>query len=185
MSFRAFIAADIEPDDSLKDILGQLKRSGADLKIVRPELLHLTLKFLGETDEGLVDDIVSKMEGAVKETPAFSVRLVGMGAFPSMSNIRVLWVGMEEAGPLLDIARKLDDSLRDLGFERDRKGFKAHLTVARARSSVRMGAAQAVLKQNAAADFGTYPIRSIRLKKSVLSPQGPHYSDVREVPLSQ
>lgn len=184
MSFRAFIAVDIEPDESLKGILGQLRRSGADLKVVRPELLHLTLKFLGETEEGDVDDIASKMKDAVRGTPAFSVRLVGMGAFPSMSNIRVMWVGMEDADPLQDIALRLDDSMRELGFERDRKGFKAHLTVARARSSARMGGAQAILRQNATSDFGTYQVGSIRLKKSVLSPQGPHYSDVREVPLS-
>lgn len=184
MSFRGFVAADIEPDESLKDILAQLKRVGGDLKVVRPELLHVTLKFLGDTEEGLVDGIVSRMEDAVKEVHPFSIRLVGMGAFPSLSNIRVLWVGMEDAGPLAGIAQRLDDSMRDLGFERDSKGFKAHLTVARARSSSRMGAVQAILRQKAAADFGTYRIESIRLKRSVLGPGGPTYSDVREVALS-
>lgn len=185
MSFRAFIAAEIEANDSLKDILVQLKRSGADLKVVRPELLHVTLKFLGETDEGLVDEISARMARAVEGVPPFSVRLFGMGAFPSLSNIRVVWVGIEDSQPLADIAQRLDSSMKDLGFERDLKGFKAHLTIARARSPARMGAVQAMLREKAASDFGTYRFDAIRLKKSTLCPQGPTYETVREAPFGR
>ncbi len=183
MSFRAFIAAEIEADERLKDVLVQLRRSGADLKVVRPELLHVTLKFLGDTDEALVEDISSRMDRAVDGVPPFSVRLLGMGAFPSLSNIRVVWVGIEDHGPLAEIARRLDLSLKDLGFERDQKGLKAHLTIARARSPARIGAVQAMLREKAAADFGTYRFDAIRLKKSTLCPQGPTYQTVREARL--
>lgn len=185
MTFRAFIAAEIDANGDLRDILTRLRRSGADLKVVRPELLHVTLKFLGDTDEGLVDDIASRMERAVQDIGPFSVRMLGMGAFPSLSNIRVVWVGMEDHGVMAEIAHRLDSSLDDLGFERDRKGFKAHLTIARARSPAGMGAVQAALKEKAASDFGTYRFESIRLKKSTLSPQGPTYQTVREVPFGQ
>lgn len=181
MSFRAFISVDIEPDDRLRDILNELRRSGADLKVVKPELLHVTLKFLGDTEDDMVDQIVRRMEEAVKGLQPFSAQLVGMGAFPSLSNIRVVWVGMEGSGALTTIAQRLDDSLRELGFERDKKGFKPHLTVARARTAARMGAVQGILRERAASDFGAYSVGSIRLKKSVLCPQGPIYSDVREV----
>lgn len=183
MRFRAFIAADVEPQDALRDILTELRRSGADLKVVSPGLLHVTLKFLGDTDDGIVDQIAARIEAAVRDVEPFDVRLAGMGAFPSLSNIRVVWVGMEDAGVLAGIAQRLDESLGDLGFGRDQKGFKAHLTVARARSPARMGAVQDILRDRAASDFGTYRVGSIRLKKSVLSPSGPAYSDVREIPL--
>jgi 2'-5' RNA ligase len=163
--------------------LTDLRRSGAALKVVRPEILHVTLKFLGDTDEELVDQIFSSMEKAVQEVHPFTVRLVGMGAFPSLSNIRVVWVGMEDGGELSGIARKLDSSLSELGFQQDQKGFKPHLTIARARGSERMGAVQAVLRERAASDFGTYKIGSIRLKKSVLGPKGPTYSNLRETML--
>lgn len=183
MKFRAFVAADIEPDERLKDILAGLRRSGADLKVVRPELMHVTLKFLGDTEESVVDDIASRIGDAVRGTHPFDVKLVGMGAFPSLSNIRVVWVGMQDSGVLAQIAQRLDESLGELGFEPDKKGFKPHLTVARARGPSKMGAVQGMLKEKAASDFGTYRIGSIRLKKSVLGPQGPTYSDVREIPL--
>lgn len=184
MRFRAFVAADIKPDQRLIDILTDLRRSGADLKVVRPELLHMTLKFLGDTEEDLVDRITSKIEVAVRDVRPFEVRLVGMGAFPSLSNIKVVWVGMEDSGNLAQIAQRLDGSLGELGFEPDKRGFKPHLTVARAKGSSRMGAVQNILKEKAASDFGTYNVGSIRLKKSVLGFQGPTYSDVREVRLS-
>lgn len=185
MKFRAFVAAEIEANDDLKDLLTRLRRSGADLKVVRPELLHVTLKFLGDADEELVDEIASKMGDAVRGVAPFSVRLLGMGAFPSLSSIRVVWVGMEDPHILAEIAERLDMSLKDLGFERDQKGFKAHLTIARARSPARIGAVQAILRENAATDFGTYRFGSIQLKKSTLSPQGPTYQTVREAPLGQ
>lgn len=183
MRFRGFIAADIEPEDRLKEVLAELRRSGADLKVVRPELLHVTLKFLGDTDEGLVDEIASAVEDSVAGIGPFDVRLVGMGAFPSLSNIRVVWVGMEDSGKLSTIAQRLDESLGALGFKKDKRGFRPHLTVARARSSSRMGAVQAIIGERAASTLGTHRVGSIRLKKSVLGPHGPTYSDVREVHL--
>lgn len=180
MSFRAFISADIEPSAALVSILGGLASSRADLKIVRPELLHLTLKFLGETEEDAVDGISERMKRACEGIPPFTIWLKGMGAFPSLSNIRVVWVGIENGRPLQDIAAKLDESMKDFGFERDKHGFKPHLTVARARSGRNIANVQEILRGSAASDFGQYLVDRIRLKKSVLSPKGPTYSVVRE-----
>lgn len=184
MKFRAFIAADIEPNDALEGILTDLRRSGADLKVVRPEILHVTLKFLGDTEEELTDEIASRIADSVQGIPPFSVRLVGMGAFPSLSNIRVVWIGIEDSGILADLALRFDSSMNELGFERDQRGFKPHLTIARARNHTGMGAVQTILKERAATDFGTYNIGSIRLKKSVLGPKGPTYSEVRGIALT-
>lgn len=117
MKFRAFISADIAPNEKLVSLLRQLAMSRADLKVVRPELLHVTLKFMGDTEESMVDQIEELIKGCAKGVLPFTVRLRGMGAFPSMSNIRVVWVGMEDAQPLGQIANRLDDSLKALGFE--------------------------------------------------------------------
>ena len=180
MKFRAFIAADIVPGDALVTVLHDLARSRADLKVVKPELLHVTLKFLGDTEENLADELLARVENAAKNIEPFAIRLRGMGAFPSMSNIRVVWVGIEDGRLLGEIASRLDSSLVDLGFEKDRKGFVPHLTIARARSGRNMANVQEILRQNAASDYGEYSIDRILLKKSVLSPQGPSYSVVRE-----
>lgn len=183
MKFRAFIAADIVPQEALVSVLHDLARSRADLKVVKPQLLHLTLKFLGDTEDALVDEILTRIKTATEGVGPFTIRLRGMGAFPSMSNIRVVWVGIEDGRQLGEIAVKLDSSLNELGFERDRKGFVPHLTLARARSGKNMVEVMETLRQNAASDYGEYLIDRILLKKSVLSPQGPTYSVVRECAL--
>ncbi len=183
MRFRAFIAADIRPSEKLVGVLRELAQSRVDLKIVRPELLHVTLKFLGDTEEDMVDEISEKIRESTDGVNRFRIRLQGMGAFPSMSNIRVIWVGIEDGRPLGEIAQRLDAKLGSLGFERDKKGFVPHITLARTRSPKNIANVQDILRANAATDYGEYPVDSIFLKKSVLSPQGPRYSVVREQPL--
>lgn len=184
MKFRAFISTDIEPNERLISAIRELERARADLKIVKPDLLHLTLKFLGDTEESLVDEIAGRIASSTDGVKPFEISLKGMGAFPSLSNIRVVWVGIEDGAPLIEIARKLDSSLHDLGFERDKKGFVPHLTLARARSGRNIANVQELLRSNPATDFGRYKVDRILLKKSVLSPQGPTYSTVRELLLT-
>ena len=184
MTFRAFISADIAPGEALVAVLDELGRSRADLKIVKPQLLHVTLKFLGDTDEKLTDDIRTRMRDACHEIGPFRIRLQGMGAFPSMSNVRVVWVGMQDGDLLGEIAKRLDQSLKELGFERDKKGFVPHLTLARTRTPRNIANVQEILRNNVTTDYGEYEIDRILLKKSVLSPQGPTYSTVSEQVLS-
>jgi 2'-5' RNA ligase len=185
LKFRAFISADIVPNEALGSLLRELAMSRADLKVVRPELLHITLKFLGDTDEALVEEIGSGIEKAAEGVGPFTMRLVGMGAFPSMSNIRVVWVGIEDGNALGQIASRLDTVMAPLGFERDKRGFKPHLTIARARSERNIAKVQDIIRANAATEYGEYSVDRILLKRSVLCPEGPTYSVVREVLLSK
>lgn len=185
MKFRAFISADISPNESLLSLLDQLRQTRCDLKIVRAANLHVTLKFFGDIEESLVDEITERMRASSEEIAPFALRLQGMGAFPSMSNIRVVWVGMEDGRLMAHLASIIDSSFLDMGFERDRKGFKPHLTVARVRSGKGLEAVQDLIGANATTDFGEYAVDRVTLKKSVLTPQGPRYSNVREVILRQ
>lgn len=180
MRFRAFIAVEVAPSERLMAVVRELAQSRADLKIVKPHQLHVTLKFLGDTDEELVDQIHSGMRSSAAGLGPFKIKLVGMGAFPSLSNIRVVWVGIEDGKLLGRIADGLDTYLKELGFERDKKGFVPHLTLARTRSPRNIASVQEIVRNNAATDFGEYPVDRLLLKKSVLNPQGPAYSVVRE-----
>jgi 2'-5' RNA ligase len=183
LKFRAFVSADIEPGESLTALLRELAASKADLKIVSPDHLHITLKFLGDTEDSLVGQIEEGMQASVTGIPPFAIRLEGMGAFPSISNIRVVWVGMKDCDGLGTIASRLEKSMEELGFVPENKEFVPHLTLARTRSGRNIANVQEIIRERAANDYGTYPIDRIRLKKSVLSPRGPTYSVVREVRL--
>jgi len=184
MSFRGFISADIRPNERLAGILNDLIASRADIKVVKPGLLHLTLKFLGQTEDDLVQEIARRIGVAASGIGPFTISLKGMGAFPSLSNIRVVWVGIENGEPLVRIARNLETSMAELGFKQENRGFVPHLTVARMRSGRNMGNVQELIKSNAASEFGEYLVDRINLKKSVLGPQGPTYSTVFEFKLS-
>lgn len=148
--------------------------------MVKSGLLHVTLKFLGQTEEDLAKEIAARVATACSGISPFTIKLKGMGAFPSLSNIRVVWVGIQNGEPLERIARSLEVSMAELGFREEKRGFKPHLTLARMRSGRNMRNIQDILKENAASEFGEYLIDRINLKKSVLSPQGPSYSVVFE-----
>ena len=163
--------------------MAELRASGAPLKLVKLEQVHLTLKFLGDTEEALVPKLVDAMHRSVAGVAPFTVRIVGTGAFPNLRRMRVLWVGMEGGQPLVDIARRLEAETEPLGYPREGRDFSPHVTLARVKGGGNLDRARQVLEAHAKDAYGEFAIDRVRLKKSVLTPQGPIYSTVEEVPL--
>jgi RNA 2',3'-cyclic 3'-phosphodiesterase len=183
MAFRAFIAAEIVPTDRLKELLEELGNVGQGLKPVEVENVHVTLKFLGDTDEALVPKIVDCMRSAVTDVSPFTVSLKDAGYFPPRGPARTIWVGIEGAEPMETIAFRLDECLESLGFVPEGREFKAHLTVARVKDNRAAFAAEQLAHNNRSVEFGSHLVASIKLKRSVLGRFGPTYSDVAEVKL--
>lgn len=183
MPFRGFIAADVEATERLMDLKRSLGESGAQLKLVDLENIHLTLKFLGDTDEGLVEKIVEIMKAAAEGVEPFTMKLSGTGVFPNPNYMKVLWVGLENAEPLVSMARKIDNEVSRLGFKREKKAMHPHITVARVKGPRGKNQVQQILRDYRNEDFGSQYVDRIRLKKSVLSREGPTYSTVEEVRL--
>jgi len=184
-SMRAFISVDIGALPGIVTILDELKNTNADLKIVKPENVHLTLKFLGEIDEKMVDRIAGVMEESVKEVPPFRIKLRGVGVFPSMDYMRVVWIGLKDAEKLGIIAEQLENGLAAFGFKKEKRRFSPHVTVGRVKSPRNKNMLQNFLKENASKEFGEINVKSIKLKKSVLTSKGPEYSTVKEVPFQK
>lgn len=182
MGFRAFIAVDVECGPVLRDAIEELAHLGRALKPVSPGNVHVTLKFLGETEEQTVPDLGGVMRKAVQGLAPFEVRLIGTGVFPNARSPRVVWVGMEGAEPLKRIVTGLEDGCVPLGFSRDRYAFSPHLTLARVREGFKADLVD-FLKYGQVKDFGSFAVNAIKLKKSVLTPNGPIYSDVLEIGL--
>jgi len=185
LAIRVFISVDMDPTEKLMEMQEILSSSGADLRIVPPENLHVTLQFLGDVDEGkipLLKEILTKI--ASKYRPA-ELSLRGLGAFPSNSYIKVVWVGMEGAGSLTDISRELGGEIARLGLKTDRKGFRPHLTLARVRSAQNIGGLKDMLARNDPWELGGQTVMELKLKRSVLTPGGPVYSDLEVARLGQ
>jgi 2'-5' RNA ligase len=180
---RSFIAFDIDNPEILKQLAEaqeKLMRSGADLKPVDPVNIHVTMRFLGDIQPSMIDRIHREMEQTVFRP--FSVEIRGVGAFPSVRNARVVWAGIKEgADQLRDIFNQVEPRLRDLGLRPDSKGFSPHITIARVRSGRNKDRLAQCVSELADHSFGTLRADRLRLKKSVLTPEGPVYSTLKEV----
>jgi len=180
---RSFISVDLdEPNIKERIVNAQrgLEQTGAQLKIVDPAIMHLTLRFLGEIPQSTVEKVKEAMDG-VRFQP-FEIEFSGLGAFPSLKRINVVWVGIRKGdGNLSDIFRQLEPNLRQLGLPPDNKGFSPHLTIARARSGVNRDPLAEYVASMRDADFGRMPVTAVRLKRSTLTPKGPIYTTMHEV----
>ncbi len=185
---RAFIAVDI-PDSLRQDLAAlqsELRASGADVGWVKPENLHLTLKFLGDIEESQVEPLVlslSKESVRLGSSP-FTISLEGIGAFPKTTYPRVIWVGVNQGKEELEkLALGVERTCVDLGFAAEERPFSVHLTIGRVRSKDRLAW---LIKKLQVAEFrGSAPasIDRILLIQSTLSPHGPTYTPLAEIPL--
>ena len=179
---RSFIAFDIESVSVLENITRMQKvlaETGADLKFVEPQNIHITLRFLGNITPKMVDEIHERMQ-KIQFIP-FDVKLQGVGAFPNLRYPRVVWAGIREgANQLRGIFDQLEPQLRGLGFAPDSKGFSPHLTIARVKSGRNKAELAKCLQENVNLEFGIVKANCLRLKRSDLTPKGPIYSTLRE-----
>ena len=183
MPFRAFISAEFGHFPRVEAFSEALRASEGQLKPVDLALIHTTLKFLGDTDEALVPEIVRVMERSVQGIPPVAVALRGTGVFPSARRISVVWVGLEGAEPLGRIASFLDREMGALGFPRETRRWEPHVTVALVKGPRNLDRVRAAVDGFADEAFGEAVVDRIRLKRSVLRPEGPEHTTVAEVPL--
>ncbi|MEM2118214.1 MAG: RNA 2',3'-cyclic phosphodiesterase [Candidatus Bathyarchaeia archaeon] len=182
-TIRSFIAFDMDSEQVLKritDIQSLLTKTGADLKLVEPKNIHITVRFLGNITLPMVDKIFEEMK-KVQFIP-FDIKIRGVGAFPNVRYPRVLWAGITEgAEQLRSIFSQLEPRLRSLGFTPDPKGFSPHLTIARVKSGRNKAELAKFVNENANCEFGIVRAECLRLKRSDLTPKGPIYSTLKEV----
>ena len=182
-SVRSFVAFDMDSEsvlNRLTEVQGMLSKTGADLKVVEPKNIHITLRFLGNVATATVEKIFEGMK-RVQFVP-FDVKVCGLGAFPDVRYPRVVWAGITEGSDTLrGISTQLEPHLRSLGFAPDPKGFSPHLTIARVRSGRNKAELARFISENVNYEFGTVRAACLRLKRSDLTPRGPIYSTLKEV----
>jgi 2'-5' RNA ligase len=180
---RGFIAIDIEPFPKLVQFENEIRNTGANVKLVEPENVHITLKFLGDTDEGYIDQIGEIIKDAVKETDSFEIQLKGAGVFPNQNYIKVMWIGIKNGVQIGKIASKIDEQISGLGFKKEKRDFSAHLTIARVRSAKNKEKILQIIEKYRDMEFGNFKVNYIKLKKSELTSKGPIYTTLREIKL--
>lgn len=175
---RLFIAVDLP--ETIKENLESMSFGIPGAKWVRPEQLHLTVRFIGEVDGALFHDIKNIL--AEVSAASFSLQLKGVGYFPPRGAPRVLWVGLEKSEPLLLLRKKIDLRLLRVGVEPEGRKFSAHITLARLKNSPVQKIAN-FLSGNGLFSQEPFQVEDFKLYSSILSPKGAYHKVERIYPL--
>jgi len=182
---RLFVAVTIAPEvaDRLCRSQTELAAALSDVRWIKRESLHLTLKFLGQVDERKVEAVRKAVAAAVAPLPRFTISCRGLGVFPGIRRPRVIWAGLEGAA-LAALAEAADAALEPLGFPREAREFKPHLTIGRWREGARGGdQLRGEIERWRHHDFGASAVDGAVLFQSVLKRGGAEYTALKIFPL--
>ena len=193
---RVFVASDL--DDAIRQNIVRFVEGAAgfapEVRWMKPEALHLTLKFIGEFPDAKLEELKAAL--AIVKAPQFDISFSGTGFFPTPKAARVFWVGVHADERLKKLASAVDDALAKLGIEREVRAYTPHLTLARSGSgrpsrekedkpNNRFQKLRERLEKMAPPDFGTMTAREFYLYQSKLSPRGSEYSKLERFAFSQ
>lgn len=156
--------------------------AGLDLKFVAPTNYHVTLKFLGWTRDEAVPALVDALDAAVAGVQPFRFRTARLGAFASLEKANVLWAGIEDAAAINDVAARVEAACERLGFQRDKRPFHAHVTLARL-SETR--AVKDVVLPLSEQMFSESRVDGVTLFESETKPSGSVYREVSRIAFKQ
>ena len=180
---RLFVAVKLPVD--VREKLHSLKMYFEDLekaKWVNKENMHLTLKFIGNTEEDRVAVIKETLLKAANKNKSFKIKIGGLGAFPSITRTRVIWAGLSNGeNETIKLAEDIDTELSKIGFQKESRKFKAHIALARLKYIINLeNRYEEIDEELGITDIS---VKNINLIKSTLTPKGPIYKDIGEIPL--
>jgi len=183
---RSFVAVEIDEAiiTRLSTVQQHLRGVGAQVSWVRPEGMHLTLKFLGNVPEHRLPEITHALETAVLSASPFRLSVIGVGGFPNLSRMRVVWAGIAQgAEALCALAAAVDQQLATVGFPREERPFSPHITLGRVKAPEGVHRLAELLRTHEGESFGEMPVTHVRLMRSDLLPTGARYTMLRSFPL--
>jgi 2'-5' RNA ligase len=177
---RSFVALELPPAfrESLAELQTRLRPRLEGVRLVRPEGVHLTLRFLGQAAPDGLRKLGPALASAAAACPASSARVRGAGTFPGQGSPRVLWLGIELPEPVLVLQRACERAACAAGFEPEPRQFRAHLTLGRWRERARV-------PQLPEVDLGEVRLDTLVLFRSELHPDGAVYSPLARFPLGE
>jgi RNA 2',3'-cyclic 3'-phosphodiesterase len=186
-SLRTFIAVEMSPEVRSKagQLIGRLQGTAAKVTWVKPQAMHLTLKFLGEVDLKEIPALCDAINRAVAEIPPFEIDVQGAGAFPTVGRPRTIWLGIgrgEEEMVLLHEA--VERALGDLGYRRENRRFRPHLTLGRVRGDRDLRQLGQLVAQHADFVGGVASIDEVVVFSSELEADGPVHEPLSVAPLN-
>ena len=180
---RLFVAIEIPSEIrfALAALVNELRPLAPAARWVRAENLHVTLKFLGETDEAQLAQVRAALV-AIRSAQAVKLDFRGLGFFPNEKRPRVFWAGMEASPNVAPLAGGIDQAMQRLGFPKEERAFTPHLTLARFNPPGIPTKLQAAVEQNQSREFGSLTAAEFYLIESKLKPTGAEYTTLQSLP---
>jgi len=183
---RVFVALEMPP--AVKEVAAEIQRelmkSKAAVAWVRPEGMHLTLKFLGEVIPQRLPEIETALDKAAEGSGSLQIAVDGIGVFPSARNPRVIWLGIDPQDDRLSrLQKRIDHGLEPLGFRAEEREFRPHLTLGRVRSSRGLNELMEAVALPHRILLGEYALDQFHLIQSELKPGGAVYTKLWSVAL--
>jgi len=184
---RTFIAVKIVPEEKMLRILKHLRESLSDGKIkwIEPDILHITLFFLGDTDEKLIPVISEKLKQISLEFTSFELEFEGIGIFKNIRDPRVIWAGTRENNVIRKLKSRIDEELIRLGFEGEKREFRPHLTIGRIKWIRNRSILEEMVKFYKNCEIQRAEIKEIIYYESILRPDGPEYLSLLITPFKK
>jgi len=157
----------------------------AAVKWVKPEYIHITLKFIGEVETEKIPQIQNKLKFVAKKFDEFEVMLKGVGVFRDFFYPKVIWFGLRNCEKIESLKNTIENSLSDLGFEIDYRKFTPHLTIGRFKEAGSVKALKKTVSENQDQYFQTVPVKEFTLFESILKNEGPEYKIIESYPLGK
>jgi 2'-5' RNA ligase len=181
---RAFIAIDL-PEmirTELQRRQTTFRAASPDARWTRPEGIHLTLKFLGEISDSQVGNVTEALK-ELRPFQNFGVEVKGLGFFPDARRPRVFWAGVEAPPALGELGGRVEDCMEKLGFAREDRAYRPHLTLARFKNPRPQPALVELAGRESETSFGRFEVSEFFLFESKLSPRGAEYCKVARFPI--
>ena len=179
---RIFFAVKIEAGKILTEIVQTFKLSLNDEKVkwTVPDNYHITLVFLGDTEEGKIKILGDLVEECCKGSGEFDFFLRGAGVFRSIKEPRVIWVGIQESEKLIQLAELVNSAVKKSGIIIEEKSFRPHLTIGRLKKLQSPDILKSLLKKYEDTEIQNIPVTEVILFESITKPTGPVYNALRK-----
>jgi 2'-5' RNA ligase len=185
---RVFLAITVSPEirDSLEQAVNRLRESRAAVRWVNPDAVHQTVKFLGDTPEDRLGDLISSMTPVCDGIVPFPITVVGLGAYPDTRRPRILWAGVREpSGTLQRLWKHTEETAETLGWQREKRAFSPHITLGRVKGPMNLPRLREIIGSLENEHWGDQEVRNLVLYRSHLNPGGVEYEIVHVFPFGK
>jgi len=182
---RTFLAIKIPVSKQMIEFIQDIKFVLKDEKIrwIENWNLHITLFFIGDIDESIIDEISNKLTDNLREIKSFNLSCKGVGVFKNVYNPKILWFGIKQSENLINLKLAVDKVISSFGFTIEERDFKPHLTIGRVKLVKNKNKFKNVLEKYKEVEIQNFSIKEVILYESKLTPKGPVYNVLKKFPL--